>query len=40
VLNPSSIFDTLRKLGLKLESRSEQVKLLVVDAAQRVPTEY
>ena len=34
-----TIFNALQKLGLKLEARKEPVEMLIVDHAEKVPTE-
>jgi uncharacterized protein (TIGR03435 family) len=36
---PSSLFDGLQKVGLKLEARKAPLDLLVVDSARKTPTE-
>jgi uncharacterized protein (TIGR03435 family) len=37
--SPGSLFDGLEKLGLRLEARKAPLDVLVIDAAQRSPTE-
>ena len=34
-----SIFESIQKLGLKLEPRKMQMDLIVVDGAEKTPTE-
>ena len=34
-----SIFDSLQKLGLKLESRKVPVEIIVVESANKTPSE-
>lgn len=35
----ASVFSSMKELGLKLESRAEEVKHLIIDTAEKVPTE-
>ena len=37
--SPSSLFDAMEKLGLKLESRKAPLDVVVVDSARKTPTE-